>query len=104
MHFLPNSHKLLQPTEERGTAFCAHAYKNGLNLSFKTLLHFSTHSVASVGQFHKDLAAILPITAALYQSTFFDAIDRAHYRCGINAQFSGNRDDRVWFSLLRTFH
>src|SRR5947209_16294859 len=104
MRLLPDPHKLLQPTEERGTALGAHRYKNGLNVSFKTLLHFSAHSAASVSQFHEDLAAIPLIAAAFYQPTFFQAIDRAHHRRRIKAQFSGNRTDRVWFTLPCPFH
>src|SRR5258708_15368653 len=104
MHFLPDLHKLLQPIEERSAALRAHPYKNCLNVSFKTLPDFSASSTASIGQFHEDLATILPIAAPFYQFTFFEAIDCPHHRRGLNAQFCGNRADRVWFALLHAFH
>jgi hypothetical protein len=99
LYIQPYLHKFFQPAQEGSAPFRAHSKKNRANARDKLLMGFQECSAARVRKFNENLAAVLSIPAAFYQSPFFEAIDSAYNCCGVDSQASCDSADSTGFSI-----
>jgi hypothetical protein len=66
-------------------------------------MRFQASRAASISKFNEDLAPVLAVPPAFYQSPFFEAVNSANHRRRVNSQKPGNAADGTGFSVYLGF-
>src|ERR1700693_4356584 len=69
----------------------------------KLLVGFLSSSTAGIGKFNEDLTPVFAASPALYQFSFFEAINSANHSRRVNIQIPGNAADGTGFSVYLGF-